>query len=265
MTPDLPEPALTCTMEHRVHVRNDVILGRQPVVEALRGGRPVNRILLARDVGRHSTIAEILHLSRERRVPVEYVPREAVRHAAGSGAHQGVVAYAAAREYVTLQELADAAGRAPDPPLYVVLDGIEDPQNLGAILRSAEATGVHGAVVRTRRAAGLTSAVSRASAGALEYVPVARVSNIATALEFLKSQGTGVVGIDASGDTRYTDVDMGIATAIVVGSEGKGISALVRRKCDVLASIPMRGRVGSLNASVAAALVMYEAFRQRGW
>ncbi len=246
------------------HTR-DVIAGRQPVLEALRAGRPVNKVLLARDVARHSIIAEILYLSRERHIPVEHVPARALADACRTATHQGVVAYVAAKEYIDLDGLAAVSCGWPDEPLYVVLDGIEDPQNLGAILRTADATGVHGVIVRSRRAAGLTAAVSRASAGAVEYVPVARVPNITNAICSLKEHGVWVVGIDASATMRYTEVDMRSSLAIVIGSEGKGISGIVRRHCDILASIPMRGRVTSLNASVAAALVMYEAFRQRDW
>jgi 23S rRNA (guanosine2251-2'-O)-methyltransferase len=252
-------------MERSNESTGDIVVGRQPVLEALRAGRPVNRIVLARDIGRHSIVAEILHLARERRVPIDYAPREAIADVAAGAVHQGVLAYAAAREYVDLDDLAAQSNLRGEPPLYVLLDGIEDPHNLGAVIRSADAAGAHGVIIRARRAAGLTTAVSRASAGAVEYVPVARVSNIAAALERLKGGGVWVVGVDAAGASRYTDVDMRGPTAVVVGSEGKGISDVVRRRCDLLASIPMRGGVSSLNASVAAALVMYEAFRQRGW
>ncbi|MFW6055772.1 MAG: 23S rRNA (guanosine(2251)-2'-O)-methyltransferase RlmB [Chloroflexota bacterium] len=252
-------------MRNEQRHQRDVIAGRQPVLEALRAGRPINRIVLARDIGRHSVVAEILHLGRERRIPVEYAPKEMVAEVAGGTAHQGVVAYVAAKDYVSLDDLIGISAARTTPALYVVLDGIEDPQNLGAILRSADAAGVHGVVIRARRAVGLTAAVSRASAGAVEYVPVARVTNISNTLEALKENGLWVVGIDAAGDVRYTETDLCVPTAIVIGSEGKGMSDLVRRRCDIVASIPMSGHVSSLNASVACALVMYEAFRQRDW
>lgn len=245
--------------------QRDVVAGRQPVLEALRGGRPINRIILARDIGRHSSVAEILHLARERRIPLEYAPRDMVADVACGATHQGVVAYVAAKDYVSLGDLIAISATRKTSALYVVLDGIEDPQNLGAILRSADAAGVHGVIVRARRAAGLTASVSRASAGAVEYVPVARVTNIANTLEALKENRLWIIGIDAGGNTRYTEVDLCMPTAIVIGSEGKGISDLVRRKCDIVATIPMCGHVSSLNASVASALVVYEAFRQRGW
>jgi 23S rRNA (guanosine2251-2'-O)-methyltransferase len=243
----------------------DVIAGRQPVLEALKSGRPVNRVLLSRDSGRHSVVAEILHLAQVGRIPVDFVPKLALDQASGDVAHQGVVAFAASKGYVTLDSLFETSRAKCEQPLYCVLDGIEDPQNLGAILRTAEASGIHGVIIRSRRAVGLTATVSRASAGAVEYVPVARVSNIAYAIAHLQEQGVWVVAIDGSGDAVYDQIDYTAPTAIVVGGEGKGVSDLVRKKCDAVARIPMRGDISSLNASVAAAVVMYEAYRQRGW
>jgi len=241
----------------------DIIEGRKPVSEALKSGRPINRILLARNIGRHSAVAEILQLSRVRGIPVEYVTRHAIDESSTTSAHQGVIAYAAVKEYVTLEDLLIISRERNEPPLYCILDGIEDPQNLGAILRTAEASGTHGVIIRSRRAVGLTAAVAKASAGAVEYVPVARVSNISQSIAMLKRTNVWVVGIDPAGEIQYTQVDFRLPTAIVIGSEGKGISDLVQKRCDSLASIPMRGRITSLNASIAAALVMYEAFKQR--
>jgi 23S rRNA (guanosine2251-2'-O)-methyltransferase len=241
---------------------SDIITGRNPVIEALKAGRPINRILLADNIGRHSGVAEILVLAREQGIPVEYVVRQALDES-GTSAHQGVVAYTAVKDYVSLDDLFAISRERGEPPFYCILDGIEDPQNLGSILRTAEASGIHGVVVRSRRAVGLTDAVARASAGAVEYVPVARVSNIAQAVEELKKKNVWVTGIDPAGKVDYTGVDYRPATALVVGGEGKGLSDLVGKRCDYLVSIPMRGKIGSLNASVAAALVMYEAARQR--
>ena len=243
----------------------DIIAGRQPVLEALRAGRPVNRVLVLQDVGRHSAVAEILHLAQSRRIPVDYVPRFALEQACGDTVHQGVLAYAGSKDYVTLDDLLQVSRERGEAPFYCLLDGIEDPQNLGAILRSCCAAGAHGVVVRSRRAVGLTAAVSKASAGAIEYVPVARVSNIAYSIAALQQENVWVVGIDGRGDRLYTEIDYTVATALVIGAEGQGVSDLVRRKCDVVARIPMRGEIDSLNASVAAALVLYEAYRQRGW
>ncbi|HJX03171.1 MAG TPA: 23S rRNA (guanosine(2251)-2'-O)-methyltransferase RlmB [Dehalococcoidia bacterium] len=244
---------------------SDTIEGRNPVIEALRSGRPINKILLARDIGRHSAISEILQLARDAKVPVEYVPRQVIDVAGSTSVHQGVIAYAAAKEYVSLDDLLEISKKKGEPPLYCILDGIEDPHNLGAILRTADASGTHGVIIRSRRAAGLTAAVTRASAGAVEYVPVARVSNISQAIITLKKNNVWVYGIDTAAEVKYSQLDFKLPVAIVIGGEGSGISELVRKNCDSLASIPMRGRITSLNASVAAALVLYEAFRQRGW
>jgi 23S rRNA (guanosine2251-2'-O)-methyltransferase len=242
---------------------SDIIEGRNPVVESLRAGRPINRILLSRNVQRHSVIAEILRLSREQGIPIEYVDDAAIRKYSIIGASQGVIALAAAKDYISLDDLLKITKSKQEPALYCVLDGIEDPQNLGAILRTADATGFHGIIVRTRRAAGLTATVAKVSAGAIEYVPVARVSNIARSLEILKIAGVWTIGIDMHGTRDYTEVDYKMPMAVVIGGEGKGVSELVRKRCDILARIPMKGRISSLNASVAAALVMYETFRQR--
>ena len=241
----------------------DIIEGRNPVIEALKSGRPINRILLARDIGRHGAVAEVLHLSQARGIPVEYVTRRVIDESSTTSAHQGVIAYAAVKEYVALENLLITSKERNEPPLYCILDGIEDPQNLGAILRTAEASGIHGVIIRSRRAVGLTAAVAKASAGAVEYVPVARVSNISQAVVTLKRSDVWVVGIDPTGKIDYSQVDFRLATAIVVGGEGKGLSDLVKKRCDSVASIPMRGKITSLNASIAAALVMYEAFKQR--
>lgn len=243
----------------------DTIEGRQPVLEALRAGRPINRVLLAKDVGRHSVIAEILNLAHAHKIPVDFVSKVVLDQASISAAHQGVLAYAGSKSYVTLEDLLEVSRAKGEPPFYCVLDGIEDPQNLGAILRTCDAAGVHGVVVRSRRAVGLTSAVSKASAGAIEYVPVARVSNIAYSIAALQKQGVWVVAVDGSGDSVYSSVDFAVPIAVVIGGEGGGVSDIVRRKSDVVARIPMRGDISSLNASVAAALVLYEVYRQRGW
>ncbi len=241
----------------------EIIEGRNPVIEALKAGRPIHKILLDRNIKRHGTVAEILHLSRARGIPVEYVERHIIDEQGSTRASQGIIAYTAAKEYVNLDDLLTISKGKNEPPLYCILDGIEDPQNLGAILRTAEATGVHGVIVRSRRAVGLTPAVAKASAGAVEYLPVARVTNISQAIEMLKKNNIWVIGIDMAGELDYSKMDFKLPTAIVIGSEGKGLSALVRKRCDAVTFIPMQGKLTSLNASVAAAVVMYEAFRQR--
>jgi 23S rRNA (guanosine2251-2'-O)-methyltransferase len=269
---------------------SEIITGRNPVLEALKAGRPINRILLERNISRHSTIAEILSLAARQHIPVEYVESRAVNRVIPEGS-QGVIAYTAAKEYVTVEDLLQIAREKNEPPFLLILDGIEDPQNLGAILRTAEAAGVHGVIIRTRREVGLTDGVSRASAGAIEYVPVARVTNLAQIIQELKDQSsklktktkkpnienptiqpstfnlqTGdiwVTGVDMSGKTDFRRVDYTSGTAIVIGGEGQGLSELVRKRCDNVVRIPMKGKIASLNASVAAALAIYEVFRQR--
>lgn len=241
----------------------EIIEGRNAVIEALRAGRPINKILLNRNIQSHGMIGEILHLARLNGVPFEYVDKIVVDRQSPTGAHQGVIALTAAKEYLDLDKITAVSEKKNEPPLYIVLDGIEDPQNLGAILRTADATGVHGVVLRTRRAVGLTSAVAKASAGAIEYVPVVRVPNITQALEELKKKNIWIVGIDMRAEMEYSKIDYKPPTAIVIGSEGKGLSPLARKRCDFVAFIPMKGKVSSLNASVAAALVMYEAMKQR--
>ncbi len=241
----------------------DVIEGRNPVIEALRSGRPLTRLLLARDVRGQGTVAELLRLAQECGVPVEYVDRQTIERLSATSASQGVIAYAAAKEYANFDDMLASPQEKGEAALFVVLDGVEDPRNLGAVLRTADAAGVHGVVIRSRREVGLTSVVGKASAGAIEYVPVARVANISQAIEKMKKNNIWVTGIDMSGEANYTDIDFKPPSAIVLGGEGAGISALVRKSCDFVARIPMRGRVTSLNISIAAAVVLYEVVRQR--
>jgi 23S rRNA (guanosine2251-2'-O)-methyltransferase len=211
----------------------------------------------------HGAAAQVLQLAKSRGVMVELVDKQAIDRQSVTGSSQGVMAFAAAKDYVSLDDLFSISLEKREPALYLVLDGIEDPHNLGAMLRTAEATGVHGVVIRERRAVGLTPAAVKASAGAVEYVPVAMVTNISQAILTLKKNNVWVTGIDTAGEQDYTRVDFNLPAAIVIGGEGKGLSDLARKRCDSIASIPMKGKVSSLNASVAAAVVMYEALRQR--
>jgi 23S rRNA (guanosine2251-2'-O)-methyltransferase len=240
-----------------------VIEGKNPVIELLKAGHPISKILLASNIKPGDAIAEILNLSRAKGIPVERVARHIIDKQSVTGANQGVIAYAAVKEYVSLEDLLALSAEKNEPPLYVILDGIEDPRNLGSILRTAYASGIHGVIIRSRRAAGLTAIVAKASAGAMWYMPVASVSSIPQVIETLKRKNLWVIGIDRSGKAEYSQMDFKSSTAIVIGSEGKGLSELVRKRCDFMAHIPMRGEITSLNASVAAALVMYEAFKQR--
>ncbi len=242
---------------------SDVVEGRNPVLEALRAGRPINKILIAQGVVQPAVVVEILRLAKEAGALVERVDRRAIDRLSTTGRSQGVVALVAVKTYANLDQLLEIGRIRGEPPLLILLDGIQDPHNLGAIIRTADGAGVHGVVIPGRRAAGLTASVARSSAGAVEHVPVARVGNLSNALARLAKDNIWTVGIDPSGSSDYTEVDYRQATAIVIGAEGKGLSRLVKERCDILASVPMRGKVASLNASVAAALVMYEAMRQR--
>ena len=240
-----------------------IIEGKNPVIELLKAGHPIDKILLSDSIKPGDAVAEILRLARAKCIPVERVPRHIIDKQSVTAANQGVIAYAAVKEYVSLNDLLALSAEKNEPPLYVILDGIEDPQNLGSILRTAYASGIHGVIIRERGAAGLTATVAKASAGAVWYMPVASVSSIPQAIETLKRNNLWVIGIDRSGKVEYSQMDFRSPTAIVIGSEGKGLSELVRKRCDFMAHIPMRGEITSLNASVAAALVMYEAFKQR--
>lgn len=234
------------------------IYGINPVIEALRAGRVTRVRVGPRADGR---LGDAVALARERGVPVERVEAPLLERAARGGAHQGIVAeVAAARDY-SVQELVAAA--APAAPLLLVLDGIEDPRNIGAVLRSADAAGCHGVIRQARHAAPLDGAAMKASAGAAAHVRVATVVNIARAVEELKQAGVWTVGLAGDAAERYHDVDFTLPSAIVLGAEGTGLRRLVRERCDRLASIPMRGSVDSLNVSVAAGIVLFEAVRQR--
>ncbi len=238
----------------------DVIAGRNAVAEVLKSGRAIDSVLVARG-DRSGSIGVLIAKCREAGIPVkEADPRKL--EAMGGPNHQGILAIAACKAYATLDELFQLAEERGEPPLFVVCDGLEDPHNLGAILRTAEAVGAHGIIVPKRRAAGLTSTVYKTSAGAVEYVPVARVTNLVDTLKELKKRGVWIYGLDMDGED-YCRTDLCGPTAIVVGAEGNGIGRLVRTECDVIVSLPMRGKISSLNASVACGVMLYEATRQR--
>lgn len=242
----------------------DQIEGRNPVLEALRSDRPINKILISHEIERHSAIAEILHLSKKKRIPIERVTADIIKAKSLTGSAQGIIAYASAKGYIDIYDLFEISRSKGEPAFYLILDGLEDPHNLGAILRTADAAGVHGIVIPERRSVGLTETVAKVSAGAIEYVPVARVVNINNAIRTIKENDVHIVGIDQDAKKHFTDIDLKQPTAIVIGGEGKGISRLAKENCDELAYIPMKGKITSLNASVAAAIVMYELVRQRG-
>lgn len=235
-----------------------LIFGINPVFEALRAGRVRELRLSTREGGR---IGQLLALAQERSVRVVRVPPEVLDRQSGHRVHQGVVAEAEELESYAVDDLVRAAGEGA--PLLVVLDGIEDPQNVGAILRTADAAGVHGVVRQSRRAAALTGAAAKAAAGALSYVRIAEVVNIARVVEELKEANVWTVGLAGDASEVYSDIDFTLPTALVLGAEGSGLRRLVRERCDRVVSIPMAGHVESLNVSVAAGVVLFEAVRQR--
>jgi len=233
-----------------------VLSGMHPVTEALRAKRPLERILVAQGAA-GPRIQAVIDLARQSGVPVRFEPRASIDRLAGTAAHQGVMALGAAKKYADLQSVAGASS-APTGGLLLVLDGIEDPHNLGAIIRTAHAAGATGVVIPERRAASLTDVVGKAAAGALEHLPVVRVTNINRSLEELKQQGYWIYGLDERGAELYDRVEYTEPTAIVLGAEGKGLHEQVRRHCDVLVRIPMAGKISSLNVSVAAGIVLFE-------
>ena len=253
-------PAPTADEAFSDRPQEDIIAGRNAVAEALRAGRAIDSVLLAKG-DRAGSISALAAQCRRKGLLVKEVDSRKLDALCGPN-HQGIAALAACKETVTLDELFAAAEAKGEPPFFVVCDELVDPHNFGAILRTAETAGVHGVVIPKRRSAGLTSAVYKASAGAVEYVPVARVSNITDALREMKKRGVWVYGLDMDGET-WCSVDMKGAAAVVVGSEGRGISRLVKEQCDFIVSLPMRGHITSLNASVACGIVLYEAARQR--
>jgi 23S rRNA (guanosine2251-2'-O)-methyltransferase len=242
---------------------SEILSGRNPILEAIKSGRSINKILIEKTT-RHGVIAEIINLAKQNKIPLEFVDRQAIARILPAASNQGIAAFVAAKDYASLEDLFAITESKQEPALYLILDGLEDPQNFGAILRTADAAGVHGVIIRERREVGLTEAVSRASAGAVEYVPVARVANITNTIEDLKKKGLWITGIDMTGTVSYTNVDYKGPVALVVGGEGQGLSPLVRQHCDNVVRIPMKGKISSLNASVAAAVIIYEVLRQRG-
>lgn len=234
-----------------------IVYGINPVLEAVRAGRATEVLVLD---AHGSRVREIVQAARASGVPVRVAAPEAMRRLAGDVGHQNVVARVRSAPGSTLEAL---AGREHGAPLIVVLDGVEDPHNVGAILRSVHAAGASGVVRQTRHAAPLDAGAAKASAGAIHHVPVVDVVNVARALEDLGKLGVWTVGLDADAETDYDRVDLTLPTALVVGAEGSGLRRLVRERCDRLVSIPMRGRLGSLNVSVAAAVLLFEAVRQR--
>ncbi|WJY26990.1 MULTISPECIES: 23S rRNA (guanosine(2251)-2'-O)-methyltransferase RlmB [Sporosarcina] len=239
----------------------ELIGGKNPVAEALRSGRELNKIWVAEGLNKQS-IGEITTLAKKAGVVVQAVPKKKLDQLLDVN-HQGVIASVAAYSYAELDDVFAIAEQRGEDPFILMLDELEDPHNLGSILRTADAAGVHGIVIPKRRSVGLTGVVAKASTGAIEHIPVVRVVNLGQTADELKKRGVWIAGTDARGSADYRTMDATLPLAIIIGSEGKGMSRLLKEKCDFLYHLPMRGHVTSLNASVAASLLMYEVMRKR--
>ncbi|MCI8417579.1 MAG: 23S rRNA (guanosine(2251)-2'-O)-methyltransferase RlmB [Lachnospiraceae bacterium] len=240
---------------------SQIIEGRNAVLEALRAGQSIDKLFVL-DGCQDGPVNSIKREAKKRQVPVTFVARERLDQLSETGKHQGVLAYGAAYAYAQVEDMLNLAKERGEEPFLFLLDNIEDPYNLGAIIRTANLAGAHGVIIPKRRAAGLTAVVARTSAGALNYTPVARVTNLGAMIEELKKQGIWFVCADMEGETMY-DLNLKGPIGLVIGSEGEGVGRLVREKCDYAAAIPMKGDIDSLNASVAAGVLAYEIVRQR--
>lgn len=237
------------------------IEGRNAVIEAFRAGKPIDKLFVL-DGCQDGPVRTIIREAKKYDTIINYVAKERLDQLSETGKHQGVIAYAAAYEYAEIEDMLALAKEKGEPPFLILLDNIEDPHNLGAIIRTANLAGAHGVIIPKRRAVGLTATVAKASAGALNYTPVAKVTNLGKTIEELKEQGMWFVCADMGGETMY-DLDLKGSIGLVIGNEGEGVSRLVKEKCDFVASIPMKGDIDSLNASVAAGVLAYEIVRQR--
>lgn len=238
------------------------IFGRNTVLEALKGGRAIHKLIVAKGE-RQGSVREIIGLARDRGLVVQELDYAKLDELSGGARHQGVVALVAPIEYVEVEDIISRAQEKGEVPFIVLLDELEDPHNVGAILRTAEAAGVHGVLIPKRRSCPVTATVAKTSAGAVEYVPIAQIGNIAQTIDGLKKSGFWVVGADMAGEQTYYEANLTGPLVVVIGGEGKGLGRLVKEKCDFLVRIPMRGQMNSLNASVACSLVLYEVVRQR--
>lgn len=238
----------------------NIIVGRNSVMEALRSDREIDKLIVGK--GAEGSIKKILGLAKDKRIPVTMADKPALDRIANGSPHQGVAAYVSSYSYCEVEDILALAEERGEAPFVIILDNLEDPHNLGAIMRTAEACGAHGIIIPKRRSVSITEVVAKASAGAVEYMPVAKVSNIAQTIDFLKEKGVWIYACDMDGETYYK-TDMRGAVGLVIGSEGFGISRLVKEKCDFVVSIPMIGKITSLNASNAAAVLLCEIRKQR--
>lgn len=241
--------------------QHDYVIGKNAVIETLKSDRELYKLWMAENTVKGQA-QQVIELAKKQNITIQYVPRKKLDQMV-TGQHQGIVAQVAAYEYAELDDLYQIAEKRNEQPFFIILDEIEDPHNLGSIMRTADAVGAHGIVIPKRRAVGLTTTVAKASTGAIEHIPVAKVTNLSRALDEMKERGIWVAGTDSSAKQDYRQFDGTMPLALVIGSEGKGIGRLIKEKCDFLIKLPMAGKVTSLNASVAASLLMYEVYRKR--
>lgn len=244
-------------------MNENMIEGRNAVLEAFRSGKPVDKLYVL-DGCKDGPVQTILREARKQDAIIQFVGKERLSQLSETGKHQGVIAFIAAYEYSEVEDMLELAKEKGEDPFLILLDNLEDPHNLGAIIRTANLAGAHGVIIPKRRAAGLTAVVAKTSAGALNYTPVAKVTNLVKTMEELKKQGLWFVCADMDGERMY-DLNLKGPIGLVIGSEGEGVGRLVKETCDFVASIPMKGQISSLNASVAAGVLAYEIVRQRGW
>lgn len=253
-----PEKRLSA---ERLEQKDDFVIGKHAVLETLKSDRDINKLFLQEGAGGEK-IGEILEAAKERRIQIQLVPKAKLDLLSDQGTHQGVMLATAAFQYATLDDLFAVAAEKGEDPFFLILDGVEDPHNLGSILRTADASGCHGIIIPKRRAVGLTGTVAKASTGAIEHVPVVRVTNLSQTISELKERGVWIFATDMQGQD-YQQWDASLPLALIIGNEGKGVSRLLKEGADGLITIPMVGHVQSLNAGVAAGLLMYEVFRKR--
>lgn len=239
----------------------NIVEGRNPVTELLRSDNDVDKLFVSKDAT--GSIGQIVALAREKKIPISYCDRHKLDSISITKSHQGVIAYRSAHNYSQLSDIFNLAEQKGEKPLIVICDKITDPHNMGAIIRSAEVVGAHGVIIPKRESAGLNSICAKTSAGAIEYIPVVRVNSLASVIAELKSKGIWIIGAEADAENGIFDTDFNIPLAVVIGSEGEGISRLVRDNCDMMINIPVKGKVNSLNASAAAAVLLFEVFRSR--
>ncbi|MBP1927394.1 23S rRNA (guanosine2251-2'-O)-methyltransferase [Sedimentibacter acidaminivorans] len=240
-----------------------IIEGRNPVIEAMKSDVQIDRILISKEIAEGS-ISKILTMAKENKILVKYVDKAALSKISENGRHQGIIAEAMEYEYKEIEDIFENAKKKNEKPFVIILDEITDVHNLGAIIRTAECLGSHGVIIPKRRAAGVNGVVAKTSAGAVEYLPVVRVTNISQTLEILKEKGLWIYGADMDGEKYISEENLDVPIGVVIGSEGSGIGRLIKKNCDTLVKIPMKGNINSLNASCAASIIIYEIMKQRG-